>query len=1280
MNQQRGRRFRTAKDAAEAIRRAESKGESLPKEAPFDSNCITPGTEFMAKLSRQLEYFINKKVSEDANWRGIQIVLSGHGVPGEGEHKIMEYIRNAKAQSDYNPNVRHCLYGLDADLIMLGLLSHDPHFALLREEVTFGPSSKKKKHGRIESQNFYLMHLSLLREYLDLEFSTLRESLPFEYNLERIIDDFILLALFVGNDFIPHLPNLHIAEGALGLMFQVYKKVLPQAGGYINDGGILDLERLEMMFKELSVFEKDIFEGEFEDLKWFKGKQRKNLDQIEKDKKKKKLVMTPRQQEIFRQMKELVESRSEEPIHFPVDYPARERTFIKNLAKELAIQHSIEYHEDGGDKHVYVEYDSEDESEEEMKEMREKIFKKYENAEVIEDEDVEAFEEKERQQYEAKYMDWKKEYYLGKMNIDYNDQEKMDGIVGSYVEGLQWVLHYYYNGVASWGWFYSYHYSPKISDLYDLKRFDIKFDLGRPFKPFEQLMGVLPEGSKRLLPSPYQDLMTNPDSPIIDFYPKDFDLDMNGKKQDWEAVVNIPFIDQKRLVSALDSKEHLLTDDEKQRNKFEESLMFTYDQSLNEKYPSSLPDFFPDINHCHCRMETYNLPTLHGLKLNKGLCDGVKLGMQAMAGFPSLETIPHTGMLSRHGVNVFNSESRNETMVITLENEFADMKAQDLAMETVGKRIFVGWPFLQEASVQAISDENYRYELTHQRQDFVRHYHSARNTRNHQEIIKIQHRQDMFEHWRRKADKLEQNYNKRYGTITGTVEIIVHVLMLKGLRRLSNGALVKEYANPNEEMEYAIQTTVNSVECEDPRYEEKPATQIAEEFPIETQIFFLGSLYYGCPGIVVSNAKKNLAVKLVIDPNNSVEPDFGKKIANDFDNRVKYQPSFQVAKRLSMSGLTLSKLTASLYVICKSTDQRVNLGLNLKFEAKKQKVLGYTRKSRDSGWEYSEKAMQILAQYKEKFPEFIQALEEKHKDEIYSAEDFYPKEEAVSKIHAIKEWLRTVEVRDFEKVSLDAERLDKEAIAKIEQAAIEFTNKKSFRKLTIQKIPRDVLLKPAHASTRLQGQKFNLGDRVVFVQDSGNVPIAAKGTVVGIEKNNIDVVFDASFMSGSTLGDRCSQYRGMTVPGSALLNLTDMQFIDHRTNYSNGIVGPRSINYASNQPRSSLGQNGHSNHHNSYYGGRVGNSKNHNMYLNSNHSINGSQNVRAIMSSNRARGDGYVPASSASLSQRTTSQMYGLSNKYIIQNHATSHYRNTFNGNIRGGNGNGFLSRGNAGG
>ena len=112
------------------------------------SENLHTGTPFMARLSNQLRYFINKKISEDSNWAQVTVVLSGHEVPGEGEHKIMEYIRLARAQPDYNPNVRHCLYGLDADLIMLGLLSHDPHFCLLREEVKFGGGGGKSGKGK----------------------------------------------------------------------------------------------------------------------------------------------------------------------------------------------------------------------------------------------------------------------------------------------------------------------------------------------------------------------------------------------------------------------------------------------------------------------------------------------------------------------------------------------------------------------------------------------------------------------------------------------------------------------------------------------------------------------------------------------------------------------------------------------------------------------------------------------------------------------------------------------------------------------------------------------------------------------------------------------------------------------------------------------------------------------------------------------------------------------------------------------------------------------------
>jgi hypothetical protein len=95
-----------------------------------------------------------------------------------------------------------------------------------------------------------------------------------------------------------------------------------------------------------------------------------------------------------------------------------------------------------------------------------------------------------------------------------------------------------------------------------------QFELGKPFRPFEQLMGVLPEASKELVPPPYrvsmvyffrevvlylsiQPLMSDFTSPIREFYPKDFEHDMNGKKQEWEAVVKIPFIDETRLLQAM---------------------------------------------------------------------------------------------------------------------------------------------------------------------------------------------------------------------------------------------------------------------------------------------------------------------------------------------------------------------------------------------------------------------------------------------------------------------------------------------------------------------------------------------------------------------------------------------------------------------------------------------------------------------------------------------------------------------------------------------------------
>lgn len=98
-------------------------------------------------------------------------------------------------------------------------------------------------------------------------------------------------------------------------------------------------------------------------------------------------------------------------------------------------------------------------------------------------------------------------------------------------------------------------------------------------------------------------------------------------------------------------------------------------------------------------------------------------------------------------------------------------------------------------------------------------------------------------------------------------------------------------------------------------------------------------------------------------------------------------------------------------------------------------------------------------------------------------------------------------------------------------------------------------MNPEESYQLLSDQKFELGDRIVYIQDFGKVPVLSKGTVVGIStigsKTSLSVIFDHPLLSGNTFNGKLLTRRGLTIDSSLVINLSNKQFVYH-SNASKG--------------------------------------------------------------------------------------------------------------------------------
>jgi len=214
----------------------------------WDRNAISPGTSFMINL----ESYMNKQFREKGTSCKLNY-FSGSDEPGEGEHKLFAILNTIKKEDVA------VIYGLDADLIMLSLISHHPKIYLMRE-----PQHVQKE--LLESNDasdipFIYVDIDLLRVCLIKELAH-----TYKWNISStvlndaycndandIIESYVTACVLLGNDFLPHIPSLSLKKnGHTRLLYAVKNAWDKTHNGPLVSSGKINAELLKEILIDLS--------------------------------------------------------------------------------------------------------------------------------------------------------------------------------------------------------------------------------------------------------------------------------------------------------------------------------------------------------------------------------------------------------------------------------------------------------------------------------------------------------------------------------------------------------------------------------------------------------------------------------------------------------------------------------------------------------------------------------------------------------------------------------------------------------------------------------------------------------------------------------------------------------------------------------------------------------------------------------------------------------------------------------------------------------------------
>ncbi|KAJ8958884.1 hypothetical protein NQ318_019652 [Aromia moschata] len=507
-------------------------------------------------------------------------------------------------------------------------------------------------------------------------------------------------------------------------------------------------------------------------------------------------------------------------------------------------------------------------------------------------------------------------------------------------------------------------------------------------------------------------------------------------------------------------------------------------------------------------------------------------------GFPTMKHLKYKAYLKAAKIRVFESPSRNENMIVQIipDEKFS---GEMIPVDLLGTSVFVGWPHLVEAKVVAISNSKRKYVNIGQAGEY--------NYEDRTGPLVSQFEQEI--------NSITEFYKRRWGIEVGDTNVLVHAQVMIGRRYVfsPNGRVTLEKQFAQQTSNYPLQAVVFNIAAYDSLH--STFRDLENVFPKGCSCFTLTNPYYGSRGVVEDcQISKNGRIKISVYVQE--EPDF--TTVKELHARIirNYKTLHHAASALSVAKFLFSRLTGSIFVNVRNNEggfKSVSIGLDLKFNKRNKETPGYTKKIANT-WYYTDRAVELVKCYGERFPEVLNYLSHENADEI-NAEDIF-KENCDEKMKELLTWLKSLPVHAVERQTCYSEVIEPEIVEELERIIDKCPTDVNVKKVTMQIKPSFLYRPEVQSGTLMPDPKTETKvlDRIVNVRSDFTVPLGLKGTVISVHKSTTgsdrdvmyDVVFDKQFSGGMRLN--CSENRGYRLPTTAFINISyGQRLLEQRT-------------------------------------------------------------------------------------------------------------------------------------